>query len=112
MAKTLQIGLAAVLLSAGVALAPAYAAAGKSDGTKDTSASATADLTHTSTPARGLKGKKLVQVDQNERRITAELNRSATSGQTTPASGQQSSLQSSSNTQQAAAEAEPENSIQ
>jgi len=111
MAKTLQFGL---LMSAVLALAaPAYAAADKAGAAKDTTASATADLSHTSTPARGLKGKKLVQVDQNERRITAELNRAATSGQTIPANGQQSSLESTGGTQQqAAADIEPENTTQ
>jgi hypothetical protein len=111
MAKTLQFGLAAVLMSAGVALAvPAYAAASKADSTKETAATGTVDLQHTSTKAAGLKGKKLVSVDANERKITAELNKQATAGQTMP--GQQSSLESSSAQQQASAESEPENSIQ
>jgi hypothetical protein len=45
MAKTLQFGLAAVLMSAGVALAvPAYAAASKADSTKETAATGTVDL--------------------------------------------------------------------
>ena len=113
MAKTLQIGFAAVVMSAGVALAfPVYAAAGKSDAAADAAVSTTVDLQHTSTKAAGLTGKKLAQVDQNERRITAELNRQAMAGQTTPANGQQGSLPPSSGTQQAAAESEPENSIQ
>ena len=111
MAKTLQIGLAAVLMSAGVALAvPAYAAASKANSTKDTAASSTVDLQHTSTKAAGLKGKKLATVDANERKITAELNKQAMSGQTTP--GQQSSLESSSPQQQASAETESENTTQ
>ena len=105
MAKTLQIGLAAVLMSAGVALAvPAYAASSKAVGPKDTAASGTIDLQHTSTKAAGLKGKRLSAVDAKERRITAELNKEATSGQTTPA-GQQSSLQSSDSQQQQQASA-------
>jgi hypothetical protein len=88
--------------------APAYAAAGKAAAGKDTAASTNVDLGHTSTPARGLSGKKLAQVDMNERKITAELNKKAMAGQT----GQQSSLESSSNQQQAAAQSEPENNIQ
>jgi hypothetical protein len=110
MAKTLQIGLAAVLMSVGVALAaPAYAAS-KSDSSKDTNASSTVDLQQTSTKAAGLKGKRLATVDAKERKITAELNKQAMSGQTTP--GQQSSLDSSSTQQQASAETESEISTQ
>jgi hypothetical protein len=107
MAKTLQIGLAAVL-SAGVALAfPAYAAS-KVTKAKDTAISAPVDLNHTSTKAAGLKGKKLATVDANERRITAELNKKAMSGQT----GQQSSLDSNSSQQQASAETDSETTTQ
>ena len=103
MAKTLQIGLAAVL-AAGVALAfPAYAAS-KVTKAKDNAISTPVDLNHTSTKVAGLKGKKLASVDANERRITAELNKKAMEGQT----GQQSSLETPMPQQQAAAETDSE----
>jgi hypothetical protein len=111
MAKTLQIGLAAVLVSAGVALAiPAYAASSKAVSTKDSAASGTVDLQHTSTKAAGLKGKRLATVDRNERRITAELNKQAMSGQST--TGQQSSLDSNTSQQQASAQTDSETTTQ
>jgi hypothetical protein len=166
MAKTLHIGLATVLLSAGVALAiPAYAASNagtadqnasasqntenqnateiqkptethkatvkrtatvkrksasaKRNESSDQTASGTQSVTNefaglnlgkTSTKAAGLKDKKLATVDANERKITAELNKQAMSGQTTP--GQQSSLESSSAQQQASAQTDSETTKQ
>ena len=108
MAKTLQFGLAAVL-SAGVALAiPAYAAS-KATSTKSTAAASTeVDLSKTSTKAAGLKGKKLMAVDANERKITAELNKKAMEGQI----GQQSSLETPMPQLQASAQSDQDNTLQ